>query len=698
MAALRSLIAWYDPNVAALATLAIGLLPLPLLLYWRRQALARAHDPERPALFEYGFRAQCVLLVSLFFMPWLMSRLLIARVVTTGFARAGLGYPLAPWLANLAPTILQIAGVAIVGANVTRRLRGDGAGPRSGLVERFGRFAPALVMLVAMIASIVAIRLGHRALAQAAIPGGFVFMLVVMTVRRGPPGFTTHAQTVGPLRDRVFALAAQAGVTLKQVYVLTASGRPMANAFAVNGGKVLVTDQLLGELSQREVAAVLAHEIGHLKHRHPRALGIVLLVGPIFGMEMLGLRQDGTILLVSTLASFLGYLVLARQFEYVADRDSAELTNDAEALITALVRIGRANHVPARWSRARELLLTHPSTERRALALARAGKLDASRVPALLGPPAPAEDHWPVPAASRESLFGTPVRSRLAAISAWGVLGSGIAAAAAWLAALALAHDPLPRLVAFAVAVLAAFLASLFAVDALSARGYAAIERRWKSAGRPSTGAWFVGLSPGSDVRVYEGSGDWDVGNLALSPGRLEYRGELTSFDLARERVSGISIVPGAGGWIPTSRVIVEWLDDAGEARTFSLRDTRIAFLHQSRARAEALARALEAWRTRDRAPWVPSPHDGAPPDPAAVTGTPIRAAASPRTLVTSAILLAPLSAFVGSLFGLPLLVRAGIADVYAAAFLAVVLLRLPLWFAKPAAARPAATPARRAA
>ncbi len=42
-----------------------------------------------------------------------------------------------------------------------------------------------------------------------------------------------------------------------------------ANAFALPGGIVIVTDQLM-QLAEHddEILAVLAHEIGHVKHRH----------------------------------------------------------------------------------------------------------------------------------------------------------------------------------------------------------------------------------------------------------------------------------------------------------------------------------------------------------------------------------------------------------------------------------------------
>lgn len=58
----------------------------------------------------------------------------------------------------------------------------------------------------------------------------------------------------------------------------------MMNAFALPGGRIVVTKELIDTAkTPEEVAAVVAHEIGHVYHRHPeaqlvRAMGIELLL------------------------------------------------------------------------------------------------------------------------------------------------------------------------------------------------------------------------------------------------------------------------------------------------------------------------------------------------------------------------------------------------------------------------------------
>lgn len=80
---------------------------------------------------------------------------------------------------------------------------------------------------------------------------------------------TPHALTTGPLRERAFALAAQAKVKLRQIYLLPAGKWRMANAFAHHANNLLLTDYLVRNLARAEVDAVVAHELTHLKKSHP---------------------------------------------------------------------------------------------------------------------------------------------------------------------------------------------------------------------------------------------------------------------------------------------------------------------------------------------------------------------------------------------------------------------------------------------
>ena len=72
----------------------------------------------------------------------------------------------------------------------------------------------------------------------------------------------------GEFAERVNALARKAGVPLKRIYILRNRLPRESNAFAMSGGRVAITESLLRGLNKREVDAVMAHELGHLKGRH----------------------------------------------------------------------------------------------------------------------------------------------------------------------------------------------------------------------------------------------------------------------------------------------------------------------------------------------------------------------------------------------------------------------------------------------
>jgi Zn-dependent protease with chaperone function len=60
------------------------------------------------------------------------------------------------------------------------------------------------------------------------------------------------------------------------------------NAFALPGGTVVATDQMLAILTDDEVIAILAHELGHVEHRHGvrtvfRSFGLGILAAAVLG-------------------------------------------------------------------------------------------------------------------------------------------------------------------------------------------------------------------------------------------------------------------------------------------------------------------------------------------------------------------------------------------------------------------------------
>lgn len=92
---------------------------------------------------------------------------------------------------------------------------------------------------------------------------------------------------------------------------------PGPNAFALPGGGIVLTDELVELLHGQDDAllGVLAHEAGHLQHRH----GMRLLVqGSLLGVAT-GLLLNDVGSLISTAPLLLGQMAYSRDFEREAD-------------------------------------------------------------------------------------------------------------------------------------------------------------------------------------------------------------------------------------------------------------------------------------------------------------------------------------------------------------------------------------------
>lgn len=159
-------------------------------------------------------------------------------------------------------------------------------------------------------------------------------------------------------------LAAQAGVPMPRAWM---SQEPGPNAFVfgrtIRTSELVVTEGLLKELNADEVRAVLAHEIGHLRHRDviimtfASSVPLLAYILARGGFELL--RGSGRVrsrgkgagqaILVAVLVAILSYAVyfvtqllvlhLSRTREYYADAYSAAATRDPHLLASALTKI-----------------------------------------------------------------------------------------------------------------------------------------------------------------------------------------------------------------------------------------------------------------------------------------------------------------------------------------------------------------------
>ena len=153
-------------------------------------------------------------------------------------------------------------------------------------------------------------------------------------------------------------LAGAAGLPMPRVYVIDS---PQPNAFATGRNPehaaVAVTTGLLQRLNKDELASVLSHELGHIKHRDTLTMTITAtLAGAIsmlanFGFYFGGGRNTdrgvgpiGSLLLLvlGPLAAGLVQMGISRGREYEADRIGAEISKRPLSLASALLKISNA--------------------------------------------------------------------------------------------------------------------------------------------------------------------------------------------------------------------------------------------------------------------------------------------------------------------------------------------------------------------
>ena len=170
------------------------------------------------------------------------------------------------------------------------------------------------------------------------------------------------------LRERIERLLARAGFTSSGVFVMDGSRRSShGNAYFTGLGRnkrIVFFDTLLSQLGPEQIEAVLAHELGHFKHRH-----IVKRIGLMFVLSLLMLavlawvkeadwfyaglgvanQTDATALALFFLAlpvflfpatPFMS--LYSRKHEFEADAFAARQTEPGH-LISALVRLYRDN-------------------------------------------------------------------------------------------------------------------------------------------------------------------------------------------------------------------------------------------------------------------------------------------------------------------------------------------------------------------
>jgi len=217
-----------------------------------------------------------------------------------------------------------------------------------------------------------------------------------------------HGREVSPVQApelyaMVHDLAVRADLPMPKVYIIPEEA---PNAFATGrnprNGVVAVTEGLLRILDRREAAAVIAHELGHIKHRDTLIMAFAAtfagalsmlanaaMFGSLFGGNQSSEDEEGG----SPLAGLLGVLIapiaatlvqmsISRAREFMADEAAARYSGAPLALASALRKIEAWSrdipmqagspatahlfiHNPFSVGGLASLFSTHPPTEQR---------------------------------------------------------------------------------------------------------------------------------------------------------------------------------------------------------------------------------------------------------------------------------------------------------------------------------------------
>ena len=223
---------------------------------------------------------------------------------------------------------------------------------------------------------------------------------LVLSLHGAKPAEETHSQ----LRDMTADLAAAANMPTPAVYILETD---QPNAFATgrspDRAAVAVTSGLMQALNRNELAAVIAHELAHIRNRDTLIMTVTATFAGAISMlanfalffgggrnRQMGLIGTLALMILAPLAATLVQMAISRTREYEADRVGAEICGDPLWLASALQRIEQIasridNHAaerspatahmfiinPLHAHRHDNLFATHPKTANRVAALER---------------------------------------------------------------------------------------------------------------------------------------------------------------------------------------------------------------------------------------------------------------------------------------------------------------------------------------
>jgi len=220
----------------------------------------------------------------------------------------------------------------------------------------------------------------------------FLFAILIVITYIAAPKLLQFLWKSKPLEDqelkgRIKAFADKNQIKYKEISVWETGKAQIANA-GVTGllplfRKIFITDVLVNTFTNEEIETVIAHEFGHIKHKH-------LLIYLAFSLAYftcytlfyiyivpfwVNLLGNSSIFLeaneaIVTIVFFIIYFVLifrylSRKFERQADLYAISSTGAPEIYKRALIKLSYLNYVPQKIKKLFELFHTHPSIDKR---------------------------------------------------------------------------------------------------------------------------------------------------------------------------------------------------------------------------------------------------------------------------------------------------------------------------------------------
>jgi Zn-dependent protease with chaperone function len=627
----------------AAAILALVLVAPVLFVFWLgRKALSSPAADKAAVWFSYMRYLQWTLTSSLIGW-WIASESIhlipLLKFLSTGSLASAWRFPVTGIIVDWIPPCLVWILCFALSHPVQEKLRGLQWTRRELVLQGVYSVCAALIPLALFLT-------GLQTLGSAGFQKGllwFVAAFVVRLIAAGAlqklMGTQPQALTTGDLRDHAFGMAERLGVKLQQVYVVPAGKGQMANAFARTGNAIAFTDFLLERMSRAEVNYILGHELTHLRLKHPGKVaaariasmfGAFLVVGiamPL-GMESPILRY-GVILAIVTFIP----LFWSRRFEYAADAGAVEVNGDPRPAISALFKISSLNMMPFHWSKWSEKWLTHPSSLRRAQAIARKAGIPVEQIQEIASANIAQTDHYILPAtvAPGAKILSTQKKLKSSVRATFAMLHAMILvpAAFAWLARY-YAADPVLHRTLYLAGPVAAFVSYLMLANFAALSGLpeliVSLKDKLKKEGveADAWGGITVGFAPAASPRVYELNTNWDIGSLFIRSDRLCYCGEETKFALRRNEITAIVLGPGLPGLVTNRRIYIAW-KDAGQERggAFNLGSIEGSSLLELKRKTAQLEKILQNWRkaSADGRPLPPQLAELRSPIIGAVTG-----------------------------------------------------------------------------